>query len=111
MQMIPVLSLQVDLEKIEQLLRSLRLDPVDTALNVGESARQTAEVQAILADVAKRGDDAVVDLARKFDDPNFSADQIRITQDQMREGAARVPADELSAIHHAITQLREYQSH
>jgi len=66
---------------------------------------------AILADVARRGDDAIVDVSRKFDDPNFSANQIRISIDEMRDGAKRVPADQLAAIRHAIAQLREYQSH
>jgi histidinol dehydrogenase len=108
--MIPVLSLDADAAQIEQLLRTLRLDPVDTALNVGERARQ-ADVQTILADVARRGDDAVVELARKFDDPNFSADQIQITQDQMRDAATRVPAEQIAAIRHAIAQIREYQAH
>jgi histidinol dehydrogenase len=109
--MIPVFQLDADRDRIEQLLRKLRLDPVDTALNVGERANQSGEVMAILADVARRGDDAIVDVARKFDDPNFTKDQIRITQDQMREGAKRVPADQLAAILHAIAQLRDYQSH
>ena len=53
----------------------------------------------------------MVEVARKFDDPNFTIDQIRITQEEMREGASRVPADQLAAIRHAIAQLREYQSH
>ena len=66
-------------------------------------------MQAILADVARRGDDAVVEISRKFDDPKFSVDQIRITQDEMHDGAKRVTADQLAAIRHAITQLREYR--
>src|SRR5215831_4601199 len=109
--MIPVLQLSRDAAQVNDLLRKLRLDPVDTALNVGERAKQAADVQAILADVAKRGDEAVADVARKFDDPNFTIDQIRITPDEMRDGAKRVPPDQLDAIRHAIRQLREYQSH
>ncbi|HEX3356343.1 MAG TPA: histidinol dehydrogenase [Tepidisphaeraceae bacterium] len=109
--MIPVLQLSTDAQHIDQLLRRLRLDPVDTALNLGDRAKQSADVLAILSDVAKRGDAAVVDVARKFDDPNFSADQIRITPGEMHEAAHRVPTDQLAAIRHAIAQLREYQSH
>jgi histidinol dehydrogenase len=109
--MIPVLQYSRDQAQIEALLRKLRLDPVDTALNVGERAKQAADVHAILANVAKRGDEAVVEVARKFDDPNFTIDQIRITHDEMREGAKRVSPDQLAAIRHAIAQLREYQSH
>jgi histidinol dehydrogenase len=109
--MIPVFQLDADRDRIEQLLRRLRLDPAETALNVGERAKQSADVMAILADVARRGDDAIVDVSREFDDPRFSKDQIRITQDEMRDGAKRVPADQLAAIRHAIAQLCEYQSH
>jgi histidinol dehydrogenase len=111
--MIPVfqLSRPDDAKRIDQLLRKLRLDPVDTALNLGDRAKQSADVLAILSDVAKRGDAAVVDVARKFDDPNFTIDQIRITPGEMHEAAHRVPVDQLAAIRHAIAQLREYQSH
>src|SRR5256714_15200075 len=109
--MIPVLQLAADRDQVEALLRQLRLDPVDLALNLGERAKEAEDVRAILADVAKRGDEAVADLARRFDDPAFTANQIRITQEQMREGARRVPADQLDAIRHAIAQVREYQTH
>ncbi len=108
--MIPVLQLSADANRIEQILRALRLDTIDTDLNVGERAKQAAAVQEILADVAKRGDNAVAEVARKFDDPNFTADQIRITPDEMRDGAKKVPADQLAAIRRSIAQLREYQS-
>src|SRR5438093_1992918 len=109
--MIPVLQLSRDANQVEQLLEKLRLDPMETALNVGERAQQAADVQAILADVAKDGDEAVAELARRFDDPAFTANQIRITSEQMREGARRVPGEQLEAIRHAIAQLREYQLH
>lgn len=108
--MIPVLQLSAHADRIEQILRALRLDPIDTALNVGERAKQAAAVQEILADVAKRGDEAVAAVARKFDDPNFTAEQIRILPDEMQEGAKKVPADQLVAIRRSIAQLREYQS-
>jgi histidinol dehydrogenase len=96
---------------VEALLARLRLDPADLALSRGERAAQAAAVQEILADVARRGDEAVVDVSRKFDDPNFTADQIRISPEEMAAGAARVPADQLAAVRRAIAQVREYQQH
>jgi histidinol dehydrogenase len=108
--MIPVLQLLSDQTHISALLRKLRLDPIDTTLNVGERASQAANVQAILADVAKRGDEAVVDVSKKFDDPNFSVDQIRISVEEMRASAKRVPGDQLAAVRRSISQLREYQT-
>ena len=98
--MIPILRLSNDTERaqIETILRSLRLDPMEVALNQGGRAQHVATVQQILADVGKRGDDAVVDLSRKFDDPAFTAEQIRVHPDEMREAAARVPADQMAAV-------------
>ncbi len=111
--MIPILrlSVQADRAKVESLLAALRLDPAELALNRGGRANQVAVVQEILGDVDARGDAALVDLSRKFDDPNFSADQIRVTPDEMRQGSSRVPADQLAAIRRSIAQVREYQTH
>src|SRR5207245_41044 len=111
--MIPVLKLSVesDRQRVEALLDALRLHPADLALNRGERARQAAAVQEILSDVARRGDDALVDVSRKFDDPAFSHDQIRVSTEDMRAAAARLPADQLSAIRRSIAQVREYQQH
>src|SRR5687768_17144842 len=109
--MIPTLSLAnpADRARVDGFIARLRLDPRDVALNRGERAKMVAAVSAILADVAERGDNALVDSARKFDDPNFSADQIRVTQDEMRAARERVPADQLAAVRRAIAQVKEYQ--
>jgi histidinol dehydrogenase len=109
--MIPILKLSsgVDQKEIETLLSRLRLDPRDVALNRGDRAKAVAVVTAILADVAQRGDEAIVDSSRKFDDPNFSADQIRVTADETKQAAARVPADQMNAVRRSIAQVKEYQ--
>ncbi|HEY7120775.1 MAG TPA: histidinol dehydrogenase [Tepidisphaeraceae bacterium] len=109
--MIPVFKFSddADRKRIEALLGRLRLDPRDVALNRGERAKQAAAVNDILADVAQRGDQAIVDSARKFDDPDFTADQIRVTQDQMRDAHARVPGDLLTGLRRSIAQVKEYQ--
>ena len=64
-------------------------------LGKGERAKQIAAVEKILADVAKRGDAAVVDSCRQFDDPDFSAEQIRVTEKEMAEAAGRVAKEQL----------------
>src|SRR5690606_4388196 len=93
------------------ILRRLRLDAVEMALQRGERAKMVQDVQAILADVAERGDEAIVDLARRFDDPDFSADQLRVMPEEMRAAAGRVPAELMAALRRSIAQVREYQSH
>ena len=106
--MIPILSLHDpdDRDRVEALLSRLKLAPADVALSRGSDV---AAVNQILADVAARGDDAIVDSSRKFDDPNFTADQIRVTAEEMSAAAGRVPAEQMSAIRRAIAQVREYQ--
>src|SRR5687768_13400820 len=96
--MIPILRSDNpnDRARLEQMLRRLRLDPAAVAL--GEGDADVAAVRATLADVAKRGDEAIVELSRRFDDPNFSADQIRVSPAEMRDAAARVPGDLMSAL-------------
>jgi len=111
--MIPILNLAVpsDARRVETLLRELALDPIALATGQGERSAQIAAVQKILADVAERGDAAIVENARQFDDPDFSVDQIRVTEKEMSDAAARVPRNQLDAIRRAIAQVREYQLH
>ena len=111
--MIPVLHLSspAEAKKVDELLAALRLDAKEVAIASGPCAKAAADVEKILADVAARGDDALVDSSRKFDDPNFSADQIRVSQDEMQSAVARVAPDLMSAIRRSIAQVREYQQH
>lgn len=111
--MIPILrySNADDRRRIEGLLRRLRLDPMDLGIGKGENGtREMGTVMGIVADVAKRGDEAVVDQARKFDDPDFTAEQIRVTPEEMSSAAGRITPEQESALKRAIDQLREYQS-
>ncbi|HZZ43478.1 MAG TPA: histidinol dehydrogenase [Tepidisphaeraceae bacterium] len=109
--MIPILNYTSDRDRIEYLLRALKLSPAEVALSKGDRASALAAVMTILSDVASRGDDALVDSSRKFDDPNFTKDQIRVTPEEMKSAVTRVPADLMSALKRAISQVREYQTH
>ena len=108
---IPILNLQGDRQRVEALLASLRLDPIEIALSRGKLAEATESVRRILNDVAERGDAAIVESSRKFDDPNFTVEQIRVMPKEMREAVGRVPAHQMRALERAVAQLREYQSH
>ena len=107
--MIPILRLsdENDRRRAEGLLRKLRLDPRDLVLG---ASREEEAVRQILADVARRGDEAIVESARRFDDPNFTAGQIRITPQEMSAAAGRVPASQMAALRRSIAQVREYQT-
>ncbi len=111
--MISVLHYDVDAdrERVDTLLARLRLDPADVALPAGRAADEAEAVRAILSDVKKRGDAAVVESARQFDDPDFAADQLRVGPHEMADAAGRISADLRGALQRSIDQVREYQTH
>lgn len=110
---IPILNLRDPLarQQVEAALRKLRLDPADLALARGDRAQHAASVQKIMADVAQGGDEALVAICRKFDDPDFGADQIAVRPEEMREAAGRIAEAQRSALRRSVEQVREYQSH
>lgn len=111
--MIPVLTLtnDTDRDRAETLFNDLRLNPRALALAGGRYAAENTAVQAIISDVAERGDAALVDNARKFDFADFELSQLVVTQDEMATAAARLPSDQTSALRRSIAQVREYQKH
>ncbi len=111
--MLPILHLDdpQQLAQLRHLYSALRLDAADLALSRGRRAQDAQTVQTILADVAQRGDAALVELSQKFDDSDFSAQQIRVTPQEMCQAAGRVPAEQMRAIRRSIEQVRQYQQH
>ncbi len=89
--MIPILSLAdvADRAQVESLLSALRLD-VSQLTAGGRFAAEAESVRQTIADVAARGDAALVDAARKFDHADFTADMLRVWPDKMAAAAARV---------------------
>lgn len=60
-----------------------------------EASQEVGDVVAgIIADVRKRGDEAVVELTNKFDRTNFTAADLRVSPEEIDQAAARV-SDEL----------------
>lgn len=111
--MIPLFQLSdaSDNARIEQIISRLRLDPKEMALARGHRAEMTSQVQAILQQVAEQGDSALVEIARKFDDPDFSLDQLRVTPQEMEQAARRISPEVRSALKRAVQQVREYQTY
>lgn len=108
--MLTVLSLPSDAPAFASLLSRLRLGVAELALAQGTRAQKTAAVSATLADVAARGDAALIDQNRKFDDPDFSPDKLIVTPEEMAAGHARTPKSLLTVLRRSIAQVREYQT-
>ena len=113
-ELIPILNLSRfdDRQRYEKVIQRLRLDPgAAFRTTAAWSEADEASVRAILADVAANGDAAVVEACRRFDDPAFDLEQIRVKPEEMAAAAARIPADLMAALRRSIAQVREYQAH
>ncbi|HEY0007513.1 MAG TPA: histidinol dehydrogenase, partial [Tepidisphaeraceae bacterium] len=111
--MIPILHLDSpeDAARVRQIVQRLRLDPKDLALSRGHRAEQVRTVQTLLEQVAERGDAAVVEIARQFDDPDFQLHQLRVTTEEMAAASGRLEPDLRAALRRSIDQVRQYQTH
>jgi histidinol dehydrogenase len=111
--MIPLWTLNDpdDVQHLRRRLARLRLSPIDLALARGGLAEKERAVRQTIADVAERGDEAIVESSRRFDDPAFTAAQIRVTPAECAAAAGRVPSALMSAIERAVEQVAAYQRH
>lgn len=85
------------------------LDRLRATTSAGGDVAKT--VADILADVRAHGDEALVRYVRKFSDPGFSKDRLRVSAGELANASKRVDTDLLDAIRTAIAQVREYQQH
>ncbi len=72
-----------------------------------ESSVETT-VREILAAVEARGDEALVDYARKFDCPDFAAHQLTVPPSVIADSVSRVPAEDLAIIQEAADNVRSF---
>lgn len=75
----------------------------------GEQSGSVAEpVRAILADVQKRGDEALCDYTERFDRLKLSPAQLRISEAEIRETADRVAPETKKALALAAKRIRAF---
>ncbi|MGZ5855186.1 MAG: histidinol dehydrogenase [Xanthobacteraceae bacterium] len=74
-----------------------------------ESAQDVeVTVRAIIADVVARGDQALVDLTKKFDRTDVTAASLRISDAEIKSAAARCDAKALDALKLARDRIESY---
>jgi histidinol dehydrogenase len=71
----------------------------------GEIVEKTGH---ILADVAARGDAALVDYTRTFDCPDFTPDMLRVSQADIATAAGTLPASDLDILAEAAANIRRF---
>ena len=74
----------------------------------GEPARVVAQ---IIDDVRRDGDDALVRYMRKWTDPHFSADRIRVCEEDIAHALEKLDPSMREALETAIDHVRVYQAH
>jgi len=89
---------------LEQCSKRLR----DTTSAGGDAARTVAQ---IIDAVRDEGDDAVVRYMRQWTDPQFSADDICVSCEQMQQAADSLDGELREAIEASIENVRRYQEH
>ena len=64
------------------------------------------QVSAIVEDVRRRGDVALVEYTRKFDEISVDVPSLRVGEDSLREAASNVNREVLAALREAIRRVR-----
>ena len=79
--------------------------------NVALDARLMEMVASIVADVRKRGDAALIDYTQRFDGVRLERDKLRVSEQDLREVAARADRRVVEALRQAIKRVREFHEH
>src|SRR5215831_1820447 len=69
------------------------------------------EVAAIIEDVRTRGDAALLEYNQRFDGCHMQASDLRVSEAQLLESAARVEGSVREALREAIANVRSFHEH
>src|SRR6476620_9844332 len=78
---------------------------------VGLDSEAARTVSSILDDVRRHGDDAVVKYMRKWTDPGFSKERMRVSEAELEAAERALSAPLRAALLAMIENVRIYQSH
>jgi histidinol dehydrogenase len=80
-----------------------------TRYDAAQDPALEAAVRAILADVRARGDDAVLEYARRFDKVSASSlAQLEVSKEELSRAQGRVPGEQLEALKSAHERIRRF---
>ena len=68
----------------------------------------TETVQAIVEDVKERGDEALFEYTRRFDGAELDADNVRVTEEEIREAMEQVEPGLLAVMKTSMENIRRY---
>jgi histidinol dehydrogenase len=77
---------------------------------VALDAELLKQVGAIIDDVRRRGDEALVEYTRRFDGVELRPDELRVGEDALRSSAAKVDKEVLAALRLAIKNVTAFHA-
>lgn len=108
--MLPILSAERDAAAIQALRQKLSLKPLlIDGLDDEDGQSKFAVVREILRDVQARGDAALIDHTRRFDNVVLPVEKIRVADAVIDKALARAAPEFLAALDMAIENIRRYQ--
>jgi histidinol dehydrogenase len=75
---------------------------------LGFSDEELANVNAILEDLKKRGDEALLDYTRRFDAPSLTLDQLVVSEAEFVAAEAQVTPEFIRAVDRAVDQIASF---
>jgi len=78
---------------------------------VGHDSEASRTVAQIVEDVRKHGDEAVVRYMRKWTDPAFSRERMRVSEAELDAAERGLSSELRAALQAAIANVRAYQTH
>lgn len=94
-----------EIERRQEKLRRI------SSRNVAFEAELLADVARIIEDVRARGDAALIEYTRRFDNVSLQPKELRVTEESLRHSAERVDARVLEALREAIKRVRAFHEH
>src|SRR5262252_6786782 len=79
--------------------------------NVALDAALLEQVAAIVADVRTRGDEALIDYAKRFDGCALIPDALRVTTSDLKVYATGAAPEFIAALREAIGNIREFHEY
>ena len=96
-------------EKLSRIKERLSLAPMLLSGLDAPGDSLTVQVQRIIADVRRQGDDAIIQYTRRFDYPEFSLQHLRVPQQEIDAALHAADAKFLAALDISIANVRRYQ--
>ena len=78
------------------------------ARSVALDSELLSQVGEIIDGVRQRGDEAVIEYTRRFDGVDVNVDELRVTEEMLRQSAAKVEPQIVRALKVAIENVREF---